>query len=84
MSTVTRQISPLRVPVLALTDHAREPLEMQGATTSHLVADASESALDQVRAAAGGQPVRGRRPSGGGVTRWARTRGPLITVGALT
>jgi hypothetical protein len=68
VSTVTRQISPLRVPVLALTDRAREPLEMQGATTSHLVADGSESALDQARAAAGDRPVRGRRPSGGGVT----------------
>src|ERR671936_547265 len=45
--------SPSPPPVYALPGYAREPLEMQGATTFHFVTDGIESALEQARAAAG-------------------------------
>jgi dihydrofolate reductase len=44
---------PYHTPVYVLTHHAREPLEMQGATTFHFVTDGIEAALEQARAAAG-------------------------------
>jgi dihydrofolate reductase len=55
---------PYHVPVFVLTHHARPPLEMQGGTTFHFVADGIESALAQARAAAGAKDVR----IGGGVS----------------
>jgi dihydrofolate reductase len=48
---------PYHAPVYVLTHHAREPVEMQGGTTFHFVTDGIESALEQARAAAGGQDV---------------------------
>jgi dihydrofolate reductase len=42
-----------RAPVFVLTHHPREPLEMDGGTTYMFVTDGPESALAQVRAAAG-------------------------------
>jgi dihydrofolate reductase len=44
---------PFHTPVFVLTHHPREPLEMDGGTTFHFVADGVESALSQARAAAG-------------------------------
>jgi dihydrofolate reductase len=44
---------PYHHPVFVLTHHPREPLEMQGGTTSRFVTDGIESALSQARAAAG-------------------------------
>jgi len=48
---------PFHVPVFVLTHHAREPLAMQGGTTFTFVTDGIQSALEQARAAAGGQDV---------------------------
>jgi dihydrofolate reductase len=48
---------PYHHPVFVLTNHAREPLEMQGGTTFHFVTDGIESALDQAKEAAGGKDV---------------------------
>lgn len=48
---------PFHHPVFVLTRHPGEPLELQGATTFHLVTDGIESALEQARAAAGGKDV---------------------------
>jgi dihydrofolate reductase len=47
---------PFHAPVFVLTHHPREPLEMQGGTTFHFVTGL-EPALEQARAAAGGQDV---------------------------
>ena len=44
---------PYHAPVYVLTNHPREPVEMQGGTTFHFVTDGIESALEQARAAAG-------------------------------
>jgi dihydrofolate reductase len=49
---------PFHVPVFVLTEHEREPLEMQGGTTFHFVTDGIESALAQAREAAGGEDVK--------------------------
>jgi dihydrofolate reductase len=54
---------PYHTPVFVLTHHPRKPLEMEGGTTFHFVADGIESALLQAKAAAGGRDVR----LGGGV-----------------
>src|SRR5205807_7359404 len=54
---------PYHHPVFVLTHHARPPIEMQGGTTFHFVADGIESARDQALDAAGGADVR----LGGGV-----------------
>lgn len=54
---------PFHVPVLVLTHHARDPVEMEGGTTFHFVTDGIESALAQARAAAGDKDVR----IGGGI-----------------
>jgi dihydrofolate reductase len=48
---------PFHAPVYVLTHHSRDPLEMEGGTTFHFVTDGIESALEQARAAAGGQDV---------------------------
>jgi dihydrofolate reductase len=48
---------PFHVPVLVLTHHPREPLEMQGGTTFHFVTDGIESALEQARAGAGDKDI---------------------------
>ena len=56
---------PFHHPTFVLTHHAREPLPLQGGTTFHFVTDGIESALEQARAAAGGQDVM---VSGGAAT----------------
>ena len=43
--------------MFVLTNHPREPVEMQGGTTYYFVTDGIESALEQARAAAGEQEV---------------------------
>lgn len=48
---------PYHVPVFVLTHHPRPPLQMAGGTVFHFVGDLHD-ALDQARAAAGGQDVR--------------------------
>jgi dihydrofolate reductase len=48
---------PYHAPVFVLTHHPRDPLPMEGGTTFHFVTDGAESALEQARAAAGGQDV---------------------------
>jgi dihydrofolate reductase len=48
---------PYHHPVFVLTHHLREPLEMQGGTTFHLITDGIESALAQAKDAARGQDV---------------------------
>lgn len=48
---------PYHAPVFVLTSHAREPLEMEGGTTFHLVTEGIESALARAREAAGGKNV---------------------------
>ncbi len=54
---------PYHCPVFVLTNHAREPLTMEGGTTFHFVTDGMHGALDRARAAAGDRDVR----IGGGV-----------------
>jgi dihydrofolate reductase len=49
---------PFHVPTFVLTHHEREPLEMEGGTTFHFVADGIASALAQAKEAAGGKDVR--------------------------
>jgi dihydrofolate reductase len=48
---------PFHHPVFVLTQHAREPLPMEGGTTFHFVTDGIESALEQAREAAGDEDV---------------------------
>jgi dihydrofolate reductase len=48
---------PFHVPVFVLTQHARETVVKEGGTTFAFVTDGIESALEQARAAAGGQDV---------------------------
>ena len=55
---------PYHVPVFVLTNHAREPLAMDGGTTFYFVTDGIESALAQAKEAANGKDVR----IGGGVS----------------
>ena len=43
---------PYHYPAFVLTHHPREPLEMEGGTTFHFVADGIESALERARDAA--------------------------------
>lgn len=54
---------PYHTPVFVLTHHPRSPLRMEGGTVFHFVTGGIQSALEQARAAAGGQDVR----LGGGV-----------------
>ena len=44
--------------MFVLTHHPHEPIEMEGGTTFHFVADGIEPALEQAFAAAGGADVR--------------------------
>ena len=55
---------PYHTPVFVVTHYARAPLEMQGGTTFHFIADGIESALSKAKAAANGKDVR----IGGGVS----------------
>jgi dihydrofolate reductase len=48
---------PFHVPVFVLTNHAREPLSMEGGTTFSFVTGGIESALEQAREAAGDKDV---------------------------
>jgi dihydrofolate reductase len=48
---------PYHAPVFVLTHHTRPPLEMEGGTTFHFVADGIEAALAQAREAAGEKDV---------------------------
>ena len=49
---------PFHTPVYVLTHHTRPSLEMDGGTTFHFVDASPAEALEQARAAAGGQDVR--------------------------
>ena len=48
---------PYHHPVFVLTNHAREPLELEGGTTFTFVTQGIEAALEGARRAAGGQDV---------------------------
>jgi dihydrofolate reductase len=48
---------PFHHPVFVLTNHPRDPLQMQGGTTFHFVTDGIESALTQAKDAAQGRDV---------------------------
>jgi dihydrofolate reductase len=48
---------PFHVPVFVLTQHVREPLDMQGGTTFTFVTEGIEAALEQARNAAGEKDV---------------------------
>lgn len=48
---------PFHHPVFVLTHYAREPLELEGATTFTFVTGGIEAALEQARRAAGGKDV---------------------------
>jgi dihydrofolate reductase len=48
---------PYHHPVLVLTHHPRDPLEMEGGTTFYFVSDGIESGLAQATDAAGGRDV---------------------------
>ena len=48
---------PYHAPVFVLTNHAREPIAMEGGTTFNFVTDGIESALAQARDAAGDRNV---------------------------
>jgi dihydrofolate reductase len=49
---------PYHTPVFVLTHHARAPIEMEGGTTFHFVADGIRAALDRAREEAKGMDVR--------------------------
>ncbi len=49
---------PYHTPVFVLTNHPRDPLEMEGGTTFHFVTDGIEVALERARDAAGDRDVR--------------------------
>jgi dihydrofolate reductase len=49
---------PYHAPTFVLTHHPRPPIEMQGGTTFHFVADGIDSALKQARAAAGPKDIK--------------------------
>jgi dihydrofolate reductase len=55
---------PYHVPTFVLTNHPRQPVEMEGGTVFHFVTDGIEAALARAREAAGGRDVR----IGGGVS----------------
>ncbi len=55
---------PYHCLVFVLTNHAREPVEMEGGTVFHFVTDGIQAALDRAVDAAGSQDVR----LGGGVS----------------
>lgn len=49
---------PYHVPVLVLTHHARDPIEMDGGTVFHFETEGIEAALEKARALADGKDVR--------------------------
>lgn len=49
---------PYHVPVLVLTHHPRDPIEMEGGTVFHFETGGIEAALERARALAGGKDVR--------------------------
>jgi dihydrofolate reductase len=55
---------PYHGPVFVLTNHAREPAEMEGGTVFHFVTDGIHAALEKAAEAAGDQDIR----LGGGVS----------------
>src|SRR4029077_6163942 len=55
---------PYHHSTFVLTNHAHDPIEMDGGTTFHFVTDGIESALEQATAAAREQDIR----LGGGVS----------------
>lgn len=55
---------PYRVPTFILTNHARDPIVMEGGTTFYFVTDGIGSALEKAKQAAGDRHVR----IGGGVS----------------
>lgn len=55
---------PYHVPVFVLTNHKREPIEMEGGTTFYFITDGINSALEKAFASADGKDVR----LGGGVS----------------
>ena len=66
---------PYHAPVFVLTNHPREPLELEGGTTFTFVTDGIESALTQARAAAGERDVE--------IAGGARTVGQYLAAGLL-
>jgi dihydrofolate reductase len=48
---------PYHVPVFVLTNHARQPLSLEGGTTFNFVTDGIESTLEQAKEAAGDKDV---------------------------
>lgn len=54
---------PYHVPTFILTNHKREPIEMEGGTTFHFITDGINSALEKAFDSANGKDVR----LGGGV-----------------
>lgn len=48
---------PYHTPVFVLTHHARPSVEMEGGNSFHFVTEGAEAALEQAKAAAGGQDV---------------------------
>lgn len=48
---------PFHTPVVVLTHHPREPLEMRGGTTFHFATDGIDAALEQAKDAAAGKDV---------------------------
>lgn len=48
---------PYHAPVFVLTNHARDPLEMEGGTTFHFVTDGIHAAFDRARDAAGERDI---------------------------
>jgi len=49
---------PYHVPVFILTNHKREPIEMEGGTTFHFVTDGINAALEKAFDSANGKDVR--------------------------
>ena len=49
---------PYHVPVFILTNHKREPIEMEGGTTFHFVTDGINAALEKAFNSANGKDVR--------------------------
>jgi dihydrofolate reductase len=49
---------PYHTPVFVVTNHPREPLEMEGGTIFHFVTDGIDAALERARAAAGDRDIR--------------------------
>jgi dihydrofolate reductase len=80
---------PFHTPVLVVTHHARDPLELQGGTTFTFVTDGVEAALEQARATAGdrdvliagGASVVGQCLDAGGIDEFTVSIAPLLLGG---